>query len=163
MRVLDLGCGTGYGSEMLTWVAGSVQGFDIWQPADHERPCWPGGAVLTYGHDLCTQALPQADAVVMFEVIEHLQDAPAALRLAFAAAPLLIASFPNPLYHGSHHNPYHLNDWPLSRLEDELEAAARQRGGSFELHSYRQLAGSPLLAPGRDPDASYWVVVADAR
>jgi SAM-dependent methyltransferase len=41
-HVLDLGCGTGYGSEMLSWSAASVRGFDLWQPAADEHPRWPG-------------------------------------------------------------------------------------------------------------------------
>ena len=49
-HVLDLGCGTGYGSEMLTWAAASVRGFDLWRPGEHERPAWPGGAQRHYGH-----------------------------------------------------------------------------------------------------------------
>ena len=41
-QVLDLGCGTGYGSEMLSWSAASVRGFDLWQPGADEHPQWPG-------------------------------------------------------------------------------------------------------------------------
>src|SRR3712207_7362513 len=51
-------------------------------------PVWSGGAILTYGHDLCQHPLPPADAAVMFEVIEHLADAPAALRRAWRACGL---------------------------------------------------------------------------
>lgn len=162
MHVLDLGCGTGYGSEMLTWVAASVLGFDLWEPAAHERPEWPGGAILAYGHDLCTAPLPAADAAVMFEVIEHLHDAPAALRIAFAAAPLLITSFPNPKYHGSHLNKYHVNDWTLEQFEQELHEAAGTRYSTLELLHLQQLQGAPLIVPGRDPEGSYWIVVARA-
>lgn len=163
LRVLDLGCGTGYGSEMLTWVAPSVLGFDLWEPAPHEKPEWPGGAILTYGHDLCTTPLPAADAAVMFEVVEHLHDAPAALRLAFAAAPLLITSFPNPNFHGSHINKYHLNDWTLEQYERELHDAAKEHYGSLELTHLQQLPGGPLIVPGRNPEGSYWIVIARAR
>ena len=163
MDVLDLGCGTGYGSEMLTWSARSVRGFDLWQPAPHELPSWPGGAVLSYGHDLCAHRLPQADAAVMFEVIEHLHDAPAALRHAWRAAGLLITSFPNPVQHGSHHNPYHVNDWPLDEFEHQLAQAASVRFDAVEIthlnQDYRE-GRNGMILPGRDPDASYWIVVA---
>jgi ubiquinone/menaquinone biosynthesis C-methylase UbiE len=158
-NVLDLGCGTGYGSEMLTWTATSVRGFDLWQPDVHEVPVWPGGAELTWGHDLCRDALPAADAAIAFEVLEHLADAPAALRLAWQAAPLLVVSFPNPTYHGSHHNPYHVNDWSLDVVEQELRSAAAVRFGQVELAHYRQ-DGTGAILPGRDPQASYWLIVA---
>jgi ubiquinone/menaquinone biosynthesis C-methylase UbiE len=156
-RVLDLGCGTGYGSELLTWGAASVQGFDLWQPAAYEAPSWPGGAQLTWGHDLCSDPLPAADVAVAFEVLEHLADAPAALRLAWNAASRLVVSFPNPVYHGSHHNPYHVNDWPLDEVERQLRAAAPF--AHVELDHYHQGADG-LIRPGRDPEASYWLVVA---
>jgi 2-polyprenyl-3-methyl-5-hydroxy-6-metoxy-1,4-benzoquinol methylase len=157
--VLDLGCGTGYGSEMLSWGAKSVRGYDLWEPASHERPVWPGGAVLTYGHDLCKDPLPRAHMATMFEVIEHLEDAPAALRIAFGAVDELVASFPNPVFHGSHHNPYHVNDWTLDEFEHHLAEAARVRFSQIQLGHLAQVEHG-LLVPTRDPGASYWVVVA---
>lgn len=159
-HVLDLGCGTGYGSEMLSWSAASVRGFDLWQPGAGEHPSWPGVAALNYGHDLCRDPLPRADMAVMFEVIEHLPDAPRALTIAFGAAGEIVGSFPNPVYHGSWMNQYHVNDWPLERFEAELERAARASGrfAGVELTHHHQAVRSPLLQPGRDPDSSYWVV-----
>jgi len=163
MSVLDLGCGTGYGSEMLSWVATSVKGFDLWRPSPSEHPAWSETVTLTYGFDLCTEELPRADAAVMFEVIEHLHDAPAALARAFSAAPMLITSFPNPVYHGSHVNKYHLNDWSLERFESELHRAAAARYSRLELTHLQQLQGGPLIVPGRDPEGSYWIVVARGK
>jgi len=159
-HVLDLGCGTGYGSEMLSWSAASVRGFDLWEPAPEERPRWPGVAALNYGHDLCRHPLPPADLAVMFEVIEHLPDAPRALAIAFGAVGELVGSFPNPVYHGSWMNQYHVNDWTLERFEQELEDAARASGrfAGVELTHHHQALRSPLLTPGRDPESSYWVV-----
>lgn len=157
---LDLGCGTGYGSEMLTWTASRVRGFDLWEPDERQRPVWPGGAELHYGHDLCADPLPRAEAATMFEVVEHLPDAPAALRLAWEAVDLLVASFPNPVHHGSWMNPYHLNDWALAQFEGELQEATRGRFSAVVLEHYHQPVGGAHLVPGRDPEASFWIVVA---
>jgi tetratricopeptide (TPR) repeat protein len=161
-HVLDLGCGTGYGSEMLSWSAASVRGFDLWRPGADEHPSWPGVAALDYGHDLCKEPLPRADVAVMFEVIEHLPDAPRALEIAFGAVDAIVGSFPNPIHHGSWMNKYHVNDWPLEQFERELERAAVASGrfARVELTHHHQPLGSPLLVPGRDPEASYWVVAA---
>lgn len=159
-NVLDLGCGTGYGSEMLSWSAASVRGFDLWRPGPDEHPCWPGVAELNYGHDLCKDPLPHADVAVAFEVIEHLPDAPRALAIAFGAAGEIVGSFPNPVYHGSWMNQYHVNDWSLEQFELELETAARASGrfAGVELTHHHQAVRSPLLTAGRDPESSYWVV-----
>jgi len=159
--VLDLGCGTGYGSEMLSWSAASVRGFDLWLPAPHEHPSWPGVTKLSYGHDLCADPLPSADVVVMFEVIEHLPCAPRALEIAWRSVDTIIGSFPNPIHHGSWMNQYHVNDWSLEQFEHELRRAATASGrGAIELTHHHQPLGSPLLIQGRDPAASYWIVVA---
>jgi SAM-dependent methyltransferase len=163
LDVLDLGCGTGYGSEMLTWSASRVRGFDLWQPEPDQHPTWPGGAELNYGHDLCRDPLPRAEAATMFEVIEHLPDAPAALRLAWGAAGTLVASFPNPVHHGSHMNQWHVNDWTLEEFEQELRRAGGRCFAAVELEHFHQPLGSVLLHPGRDPEASFWVVVARGR
>lgn len=162
LDVLDVGCGTGYGSEMLTWTASSVTGVDRWQPDEDERPSWSGAASFRYGHDVCREPLPRAGAAVMLEVLEHLEDPRAALRSIWRAAPLLVLSFPNPRYHGSHHNPYHLNDWSLEQLEDELEAAASGVYRRLVLEHFVQGADG-LILPGRDPEASYWLLVARAE
>lgn len=158
--VLDLGCGTGYGSEMLSWAVADVRGFDIWEPTAEQRPQWPGPNDLVWGHDLCADPLPKADWAVWFENIEHLPDASAALRLAWKSVDGIIASFPNPKYHGSHMNEFHVTDWSLDQFESELRLASEPRFSDIDILHFHQELNSPRLTSGRDPDASFWVVVA---
>ena len=158
--VLDLGCGTGYGTEMLSWSAGRVRGFDLWEPDASQRPRWPGAVELKYGHDLCRDPLPRADAATMFEVLEHLPDGPAALDLAFRAVWKMFVSFPNPRYHGSQLNPHHVNDWSLDEVETTIAAAARRYHLDVSIEHFRQ--SGVILEIGRDPEAAFWVLMVQA-
>ena len=67
-------------------------------------------------------------------------------------------SFPNPVYHGSHHNPYHVNDWPLERVEREVAEAAATRFRHAEIGHLTQ-APAGIVVPGRDPNGYYWILV----
>ena len=100
-RVLDAGCGAGYGSAELADVAESVTGIDIapeaiaFARAHYERPN------LSFEEASCT-GLPFGDAsfdlVVAFEVIEHLEDWKGFLhevRRVLAPSGQLIVSTPN--------------------------------------------------------------------
>jgi hypothetical protein len=158
LHVLDLGCGVAYGSEILSWGARSVEGFDLWRPPDGAVRAWEGPARLHWGHDLCADPLPRANAAVLFEVLEHLPAPEAALRLAFEAVDMLVASFPNPRWYGSQLNPHHVNDWPLERVEHELGAAARASHTRVEIERFSQRIdlGGPIL-PGAGPDDDFWL------
>ena len=158
--VLDLGCGTGYGTEMLSWSAQRVRGFDLWEPDETQRPRWPGAVELNYGHDLCRDPLPRADAATMFEVLEHLPDGPAALNLAFRAVSTAFVSFPNPTYHGSHLNPHHVNDWSLEQVEEAITEAARRYHLGVSIEHFQQRG--VILEIGRDPTAGFWVMLVQA-
>jgi SAM-dependent methyltransferase len=77
-RVVDLGSGEGYGSEMLARTAASVIGVDIAADAfEHARRRYDGTSGLSFVHaDACATGLEagSADVVVCFETIEHLLD-----------------------------------------------------------------------------------------
>lgn len=127
--VLDFGCGTGYGSAILSQVAVNVTGLDIdqaaisWAKATHHNPlltfhrCSDLGATLPSG---------SFDAVTCFEMIEHVdyetqQAVVTSIARLLREDGLLIISTPNPettTLYGE--NPYHLREMTLSELHELL-------------------------------------------
>jgi len=132
-RVLDAGCGSGYGSAELARSAGMVAGADLSGDAvDYARGHYP----LPNLHFLqasCT-ALPFAaasfDLIVAFEVIEHLPDWRAFLveaRRLVAPGGQCVFSTPNKAYYGDSRgptgeNPYHAHEFSFEEFRDELRA-----------------------------------------
>lgn len=113
-HIIDAGCGIGYGSNVLAQAGHTVKAFD----ADAETIAY---ANAHYAHeqveflqlaaeDFRHPEIP-ADAVVCFEVIEHLADPKPLLRSLHAAAPIMLASVPNEevfpyLNYAFHHRHY---------------------------------------------------------
>ena len=131
-RVLDAGCGAGYGSAELAEVAESVTGIDIAPAAlDYARAHYalPN---LAFEQASCTQ-LPYADGafdlVVAFEVIEHLEnwrDFLQEVRRVLAPAGQLIVSTPNRLYYTESRgrdgaNPFHVHEFDFDEFNRELK------------------------------------------
>jgi SAM-dependent methyltransferase len=80
LRVIDMACGEGYGSDLLARHAASVVGVDA-NPEAHEharlryrRPS------LRFARELIETFTEPADAIVFLQTIEHLQDPGAALE-----------------------------------------------------------------------------------
>ncbi|HXK06991.1 MAG TPA: methyltransferase domain-containing protein [Verrucomicrobiae bacterium] len=132
-RVLDAGCGAGYGSAALAQVAESVTGVDVAAEAiEHAREQYRAQN-LAFEQASVTQ-LPFAEAafdlVVAFEVIEHLEDWRGMLQEAarvLSPAGQLIVSTPNKLYytesrgiHGA--NPFHVHEFEFAEFVAELKA-----------------------------------------
>ena len=132
-RVLDLGCGIGYGSQILAEAGASVTGVDNDGPTIEEARANFGAADgVTFetadAEQYLHQALPASfDVVVAFEVLEHLPHPERALDLleAHAAAGLkLVLSVPNSRAFDEE-NRFHLTDFgfdeamaAFSRFED---------------------------------------------
>ena len=133
-RVLDAGCGAGYGSAELAKYALSVVGVDVSADAmayarEHYR--LPN---LGFEQASCA-ALPHADAsfdlVAAFEVIEHLPDWRQFLveaRRVLAPTGQLIVSPPNKLYYAESRsragpNPFHAHEFEFAEFAAELGAA----------------------------------------
>ena len=154
-RVLDVGCGAGYGSFLMSWTSASVTGVDLDPVAiAYAREHFPG---VDYREAGAGEGLDgEIDIATCFEVLEHVADPDAVLTGIARQSRRLLLSFPNPLTAGSHLNPHHVNDWPLGHLKDRLRAAGFTR---FEL--FHQSAWSPAVRRGGRLWAAVWML--DAR
>lgn len=130
-RVLDAGCGAGYGSVELARHALSVAGVDASADAiefARENYRLPN---LTFER-ASVEALPHPDAsfemVVAFEVIEHLENWRAFLleaRRVLAPSGQFIVSTPNRLYYAETReragpNPFHVHEFEFAEFREEL-------------------------------------------
>jgi len=132
-RVLDLGCGAGYGTAELARYALAAIGADIApEAADFARAHYRESN-LFFEQASCT-ALPHParsfDLVVAFEVIEHLADWRELLneaRRVLAPSGQFIVSTPNKLYYTESRgregaNPFHVHEFEFDEFRAELEA-----------------------------------------
>lgn len=128
-RVLDLGCGTAYGSAELAAHEARVIGMDRVTPAAEARR---SAARFVRGE---LRGLPFAsasfDLVVSFQVIEHLLDPTEYLReitRVLRPAGTLLLTTPN-LLQSERENPYHVHEYEAA----ELEAALLRCFGRIEM------------------------------
>jgi SAM-dependent methyltransferase len=151
-RVVDLGCGAGYGTIILSSFARSVIGLDVSEEAvEAARSMYPS---IDYRvANLVEDPLPEADLGICFEVLEHLDAPERALRRFFEVYPRVLLSLPNPLAGGSHINPHHVVDWPLTTLKRKLRAA-----GARSLIVRRQGYFSPVVRRWRPAPSISWVI-----
>src|SRR5436189_3138976 len=97
LRVVDMACGEGYGSDRLAQTAASVVGVDA-NPDAHEharlRYVRPN---LRFERSLVEDFEGPCDAVVFLQTIEHVGDPGGLCRRLAAAAPTAYVSTPNRL------------------------------------------------------------------
>jgi SAM-dependent methyltransferase len=79
LRVIDMACGEGYGSNVLASVAASVVGVDANPQAHEHARLRYGRANVRFARELIETFAEPADAVVFLQTIEHLTDPGAAL------------------------------------------------------------------------------------
>ena len=132
-RVLDAGCGAGYGAAELAKSALSVVGADIAAEAVDFARAHYRLPYLAFEQASCN-ALPHPDAafdlVVAFEVIEHLpdwRDFLQEVRRVLAPTGQFIVSTPNKLYYaesrsGAGANPFHAHEFEFDEFREELSA-----------------------------------------
>jgi SAM-dependent methyltransferase len=132
-RVLDAGCGMGYGSAELSRVAASVVGLDIsGEAVASARECYALPRV-TFLQGSCASLPFRAasfDLVVAFEVIEHLKEWReflAEARRVLAPGGQCLISTPNRDYYADSRgrtgpNPYHEHEFSFEEFRQELLA-----------------------------------------
>lgn len=153
-RVIELGCGLGYGTELLSWCAQEAIGVDIDRDTiTLAEARYPAANFRSADVTADLSELGGADVVVCFEVIEHVDDPEAMLRHALQLAPRLLMSMPNPLVGGTHLNPHHRLDWPPTTLWRAL-----RRAGANRVRWYRQGIHSERVRRGALPGSGVWLV-----
>ena len=165
-RVLDAGCGVGYGAARLAEVAAEVVALD--QARD---PLTAGGKQyshprLRFVQGDCTRfpfADSSLDAVVAFEVIEHLDEWKALIeesRRVLVPAGQFIVSTPNRLYYGEARedpNPFHVHEFTHDEFREELGRCFPHVMLFLENHG-RGLELPPKLAVG-DGAMGFWAAL----
>lgn len=154
--VTDIGCGVGYGTSLLSWVARTAVGTDRDEAAIDEAKRRYQADNLRFECTDPDRSPPVADVVTCFEVLEHVDDPAALCQTLLTTAPRALLSYPNPFAAGPHLNPHHRVDWPLRVLK-----LALARAGARGLRGHHQRLGSPAVRPGTPPWAAVWLL--DAR
>jgi 2-polyprenyl-3-methyl-5-hydroxy-6-metoxy-1,4-benzoquinol methylase len=131
LRVVDMACGEGYGSDVLAATAASVVGVDA-NPDAHEharlRYVRPN---LRYERDLVESFAEPCDAVVFLQTIEHVQDAGAILEhfksmlapaggVAYVSTPNLLTLAPPGAEKSD--NPWHVREYRAAEFRELCEA-----------------------------------------
>lgn len=158
-RVLDAGCGTGYGSRLLLEKASRVVGVDLSPLAvQYAREHYEGPNIQFVQMDCQRLAFPNAqfDLLVCFEVFEHMEDQDAflseCLRVLRPGGTVIIST-PNASTAEVHMrsigqtNPFHIGMLALGGLRSVLNRHFR----SVELYGQRR-RGNKLYAAIRTLD-----------
>lgn len=184
LSVMDAGCGEGYGAAMLADRAAAVTGVELVPDVvAHARAAYPGDAhpgLSFLEADLCRLPLPDAsfDAVVSFQVIEHLPDIGRYLdevhRVLKPGGEFLCAT-PNRLTFTPDSdtpvNPFHVKEFSPAELAECLASRFRVKAMLGVHHGRRiraleRLARSPITElqfAGAPRDWPRWLRVAVAR
>lgn len=131
LRVADLACGEGYGSDVLARTAASVIGVDA-NPAAHEHASLryrrPN---LRFQRGLVEDFAEPCDAIVFLQTIEHVPEPEALARRFAGLAPTSYISTPNRLTLAppgaeKSDNPWHLREYDAAEYRALLEPCFAQ-------------------------------------
>lgn len=150
-RVLDAGCGVGWGTALLAERADAAVGVDVAPVALAESERRHGDVATFAAGDLCDLPFPDGefDVVVSFEAIEHVADPHRALdelRRVLRSGGVLLVSSPNRGVYPEG-NPFHLRELTSGELRDALASRfANVRVYGQQTFSASLLASSEELA-----------------
>jgi hypothetical protein len=140
LRVVDMACGEGYGSEVLAGTAASVVGVDA-NPEAHEHASLRYGRPgLRFARDLVETFKEPCDAVVFLQTIEHVQNPDTVLEhfkglVAGSRDPVVFITTPNVLTlapEGAEKsgNPWHVKEY----RPEEFRSLCSAHFGEVELY-----------------------------
>jgi len=139
MNVLDIACGSGYGSKLLS-ASGAIKvtGVDIFKDViEHAKSTYRGGNLFYETGDICEyKSASLFDVIVSFETIEHVEDHREALLNMFSQLKrggTLIISTPNRLitspgksFNGKPKNRFHVREFTADEFCTALKDAGFQ-------------------------------------
>jgi SAM-dependent methyltransferase len=129
-RVVDMACGEGYGSEVLSRSAGSVVGVDANPEAHEHARLRYQRQNLRFERDLVESFSEPCDAVVFLQTIEHVQDPGAILEhfkdmlepggVAYVSTPNLLTLAPPGAEKSD--NPWHVKEYRAAEFRELCES-----------------------------------------
>jgi SAM-dependent methyltransferase len=138
LRVIDMACGEGYGSDALACTAASVIGVDANPEAHAHASQRYRRENLSFARELVETFSAPADVVVFLQTIEHVQDPGAVLEhfralvgehgTAFVSTPNVLTLAPPGAERSG--NPWHVKEYRA----EEFDALCRDRFGAVTLY-----------------------------
>ena len=175
-RVLDLGCGAGYGTADLARVASSAVGVDLAPEAiDYALRHFTRARFLQCSANAVPFPPASFGLVTAFEVIEHLRDWPTLLAEAhrlLEPSGILIVSTPNKRYYAearakSGPNPFHEHEFEFAEFRSALleffphvKILFQDRVEAFAFYDGTQTSSTEaeLARPSGDPETANFFI-----
>jgi SAM-dependent methyltransferase len=156
LRVVDLACGEGYGSDVLARTATEVVGVDANPEAHQHARLRYRRPNLRFERALVEDFEGRCDAIVFLQTIEHVQEPEVLLRRIAAAAPVSYVSTPNrltlaPPGEEKSDNPWHLREYTLEEYRALLDSCFTEVQILGLFHARRLRAHELALRLGWDP------------
>ena len=158
-RVLDAGCGVGYGAALLADVAATVYALDCADEAvRHGRDAHPRVQFVAGDCEALPFSNQSLDLVVAFEVIEHLSGwerfVQESARVLAPSGALLVSTPNRPYYRASREkpNPFHVHEFDYEEFRAALDGTFSRCAVYLENHS----PAITLTSNGSRPARAYF-------